>query len=273
MPHHSVTVGCFALTVQATVNFIGAIATDSVSSTHLRQAFSKTSTITAGTASTSTGMVVIPSSTSTSAWPATSTPRPLPFSNCTFADEPTIPWAWDPSCNVEGVVLGCKADGIHQECRFCGAGTYAACPACAFPAPPETRYVWDNSCRPGSYVKGCYADGIHFECRFCGQGDLDPCPGDSTTMTSNPTTTTTYSKPSSTLAQDMPSTTSSQASDLPGTTITTTTILITTITTPVFPTTPVSSAPSASMTPRVLCLLAVAIALYRMPAAGEYHLV
>merc|ERR1712154_622894 len=42
--------------------------------------------------------------------------------------EPRIPYFWDPTCEMGQV--GCWADGIHAECRFCGHGVYRSidCP-------------------------------------------------------------------------------------------------------------------------------------------------
>jgi ribosomal protein L37E len=74
-------------------------------------------------------------------------------------------------------MLGCKADGKHLGCRFCGVGDFEeiACPSslCTFPpaSPPAApyRYYWEPKCYSSTaYVLGCNADGIHPECRFCG---------------------------------------------------------------------------------------------------------
>lgn len=92
------------------------------------------------------------------------------------------PWAWDPTCELGKV--GCLADGIHMQCRFCGEGDFDPCPSCAFEGEPLTPYVWDSRCHPSTYTKGCFADGVHFECRFCGEGDLDPCHTSTLTTTS-----------------------------------------------------------------------------------------
>jgi len=48
---------------------------------------------------------------------------------CTFPNVPPSfeTFVWDPSCRGSGG-LGCNADGIHQECRYCGFGPYADCP-------------------------------------------------------------------------------------------------------------------------------------------------
>merc|ERR1740121_2478681 len=47
---------------------------------------------------------------------------------CAFPNIPTVPYFYDPDCQ-EGM-LGCNADNVHTECRFCGAGNYTevACP-------------------------------------------------------------------------------------------------------------------------------------------------
>merc|ERR1711979_10291 len=43
---------------------------------------------------------------------------PCPASEvCSFANEPSVPYYWDPECSMGK--LGCMADGMHSECRFC----------------------------------------------------------------------------------------------------------------------------------------------------------
>jgi len=62
---------------------------------------------------------------------------PCPASLCTFPEEsrPRLSqgqrYYWDPACVNQ--TLGCFADGIHEECRFCGFGVYepVVCPAWA----------------------------------------------------------------------------------------------------------------------------------------------
>mmetsp|Transcript_36579 Transcript_36579/g.77852 ORF Transcript_36579/g.77852 Transcript_36579/m.77852 type:complete len:135 (-) Transcript_36579:34-438(-) len=76
-------------------------------------------------------------------------------------------------------MLGCRADGKHTECRFCGGeGEFkdVPCPQCMFPVKPGHPYYWDDACKPGGL--GCLADGIHPECRFCGPEPYEsvPCP-------------------------------------------------------------------------------------------------
>mmetsp|Transcript_101204 Transcript_101204/g.291470 ORF Transcript_101204/g.291470 Transcript_101204/m.291470 type:complete len:248 (+) Transcript_101204:82-825(+) len=132
---------------------------------------------------------------STTSAPMETTNDGIPWpqsARCVFPLQPRTPFAWDPRCADEGVShLGCKADGNHQECRFCGEEPYAPCPKCAFESAPLTRVVWDSRCSPGHYTRGCFADGVHFECRFCGDDGLDPCP--TTTTTTLTTTITTRS--------------------------------------------------------------------------------
>lgn len=108
---------------------------------------------------------------------------------CHFAAEPKIPYFWDPACQMGK--LGCNADGIHLECRFCGHRPYEniVCPddvlpvnnTCTFPLhdEPNVLYFWDPACELG--MIGCWADGIHAECRFCGSGDFAAvaCPNSS----------------------------------------------------------------------------------------------
>lgn len=107
---------------------------------------------------------------------------------CEFEVEPTTEYFWDPECH-EGD-LGCMADGVHPECRFCGSESYEAisCPApptlapgqCHWPprGEPAIPFFWDETCEVGQL--GCMADGIHEECRFCGAGVYSevPCPDD-----------------------------------------------------------------------------------------------
>eukprot|EP00405_Crypthecodinium_cohnii_P006883 CAMPEP_0194782362 /NCGR_PEP_ID=MMETSP0323_2-20130528/78647_1 /TAXON_ID=2866 ORGANISM="Crypthecodinium cohnii, Strain Seligo" /NCGR_SAMPLE_ID=MMETSP0323_2 /ASSEMBLY_ACC=CAM_ASM_000346 /LENGTH=311 /DNA_ID=CAMNT_0039721169 /DNA_START=56 /DNA_END=988 /DNA_ORIENTATION=- len=106
---------------------------------------------------------------------------PCPPSSCQFPNEPLVPYYWDMDCTLGD--LGCWADGIHIQCRFCGEApsTSLSCPAvvggsiaaggssnlneCTFPNEPHTPYFWDPSCTNGQL--GCFADGIHEECRFC----------------------------------------------------------------------------------------------------------
>lgn len=45
--------------------------------------------------------------------------------SCSFSTDPGVRYVWDPSCAGGG--LGCKADGIHDECKFCGFGPYDSC--------------------------------------------------------------------------------------------------------------------------------------------------
>jgi len=98
----------------------------------------------------------------------------LPINKCSFDAPPDAPYTWDPDCKAKG--RGCKADGINEECRWCGTDPYLPCPACEFANKPNVRVVWDNRCKPKEYVNGCFADGKHFECRFCGEADFDACP-------------------------------------------------------------------------------------------------
>mmetsp|Transcript_78201 Transcript_78201/g.171456 ORF Transcript_78201/g.171456 Transcript_78201/m.171456 type:complete len:328 (-) Transcript_78201:460-1443(-) len=100
------------------------------------------------------------------------------LNECTFPNEPHTPYFWDPSCT--NGQLGCFADGIHEECRFCAHRPFEtiACPEgvgpdatkCFFTEgfEPQIEYFWDESCEMG--MLGCWADGIHAKCRFCGSG-------------------------------------------------------------------------------------------------------
>eukprot|EP00439_Symbiodinium_sp_Y106_P007026 s4026_g1.t1 len=96
---------------------------------------------------------------------------------CTFVNEPKIPYFWDEKCVVES--LGCWADGVHAQCRFCGKAPYVPidCPPdatvplvkeCNFKNPPVTPFYWEPACV--NHLLGCNADGENLECRFCGEG-------------------------------------------------------------------------------------------------------
>jgi len=97
--------------------------------------------------------------------------QPRRLGACSFDNEPTVPFFWDESCPQDGQSLGCLADGVHAQCRFCGVGDYSEvlCPAsaCSFDNPPHLPYYWDESCLEGGV--GCLADGQHEQCRFCGE--------------------------------------------------------------------------------------------------------
>mmetsp|Transcript_108555 Transcript_108555/g.291846 ORF Transcript_108555/g.291846 Transcript_108555/m.291846 type:complete len:250 (+) Transcript_108555:101-850(+) len=107
---------------------------------------------------------------------------------CNFTNAPTIPYFWDPSCPQDGTSLGCLADGINPQCRFCGEGAYSEvfCPAswCEFDNPPHIPYYWDSRCSIGSI--GCLADGKQVQCRFCGEYPYNGtvhCPDQAHTIT------------------------------------------------------------------------------------------
>jgi len=114
----------------------------------------------------------------------TSTIRQFSRDQCSFANEPNIPFFWDPMCLENGTSLGCNADDINPQCRFCGAGPYedVYCPPswCEFDNPPFLPYFWDSDCSNGE--AGCLADGKHVQCRFCGEYPYNgtvACPQDS----------------------------------------------------------------------------------------------
>jgi len=97
---------------------------------------------------------------------------------CDFAVVPTVPYFWDPHCTVG--MLGCKADGVNPQCRFCAERPFenVTCPeavappenTCHWPqrGEPNVPHFWDETCQMG--ILGCWADGIHAQCRFCGDG-------------------------------------------------------------------------------------------------------
>jgi len=114
---------------------------------------------------------------------------------CDFDLVPTVPYYWDPECR-EGM-LGCKADGVHPQCRFCAERPFESVPCpesvapkegvCVWPqrGEPLVTHFWDESCKMG--MLGCWADGIHAECRFCGMGVFSkiPCPSRTTIEPAN----------------------------------------------------------------------------------------
>merc|ERR1719195_916064 len=96
-----------------------------------------------------------------------------------FDEMPAAAYFWDPECQ-EGM-LGCLADGVHPECRFCGPNQAVTCPEpptppaplpheCSWPlrGHPSVPFFWDETCALGQL--GCLADGLNVECRFCGAG-------------------------------------------------------------------------------------------------------
>ncbi|CAK9074222.1 unnamed protein product [Durusdinium trenchii] len=123
----------------------------------------------------------------------------VPAEQCTFVNPPVVPYYWDPTCNSNVVSLGCWADGVHNECRFCGEEPYTGihCPddaivpyrkSCEFDNPPINTYFWDADCKDGDL--GCKADGKHLGCRWCGFGEYSSieCPSSSCTFENEPVT-------------------------------------------------------------------------------------
>jgi len=55
---------------------------------------------------------------------------------CSFSHPPAGTYVWDPACAGGG--LGCRADGVHNECRWCGFAAFAPCPAASAPSPVPT---------------------------------------------------------------------------------------------------------------------------------------
>lgn len=108
--------------------------------------------------------------------PALLAAGPALRTGCTFAAEPAVPYTWDPACAAHGGA-GCKADNVHDECRFCGIAPFPECPRinkCTFKTQPKTPFAWDPACAIG--MVGCKADGMHTECRFCGKKPYLACP-------------------------------------------------------------------------------------------------
>merc|ERR1719291_200762 len=103
-----------------------------------------------------------------------------PAEQCSFPAAPEEPYYWDPNCTAADVSLGCWADGVHAQCRFCGESPYLGIPcptnavvpsiaACRFANEPTTSAYWEPTCYVG--MKGCFADGENVGCRFCGDGN------------------------------------------------------------------------------------------------------
>lgn len=95
--------------------------------------------------------------------------------------------------------MGCWADGVHNECRFCGEEPYTGihCPSdaivpshkkCEFDNPPINTYYWEPECTNGTL--GCLADGKNWGCRWCGFGDYSSvtCPSSTCTFDNEPVT-------------------------------------------------------------------------------------
>lgn len=112
---------------------------------------------------------------------------PENHNQCTFPNTPTTPYYWDAGCRMG--MLGCNADGVHTECRFCGKFPFQDLPCrgqaapspgqCYFPVKPNQTYYWDEMCQLG--MVGCWADSYHSQCRFCGgtgKYASVPCPDD-----------------------------------------------------------------------------------------------
>jgi len=45
---------------------------------------------------------------------------------CAFRHAPATPHYWEPKCKRG--IMGCWADGVHAECRWCGKGPYRSIP-------------------------------------------------------------------------------------------------------------------------------------------------
>lgn len=123
----------------------------------------------------------------------------VPAEQCAFVNPPVVPYYWDPSCNSNIVSLGCWADGVHNECRFCGEEPYTGvhCPSdaivpshkkCEFDNPPINTYYWEPQCKNGTL--GCLADGKNWGCRWCGFGAYSSvtCPSSTCTFDNEPVT-------------------------------------------------------------------------------------
>mmetsp|Transcript_50002 Transcript_50002/g.129059 ORF Transcript_50002/g.129059 Transcript_50002/m.129059 type:complete len:282 (-) Transcript_50002:446-1291(-) len=62
----------------------------------------------------------------------------IPEGQCWFKTKQDMPHYWDDECEMGK--LGCWADGIHAECRFCGKGVYAE-----IPCPEEEEVKKDGN--------------------------------------------------------------------------------------------------------------------------------
>lgn len=96
---------------------------------------------------------------------------------------------YDATCTTVGGI-GCNAGGTGQNCRFCGFGSFPACPG-EVPGTPQAGQtsapagrcnnvgpdvtVYDKCCSYGQTPAGCGAGGQQQNCRFCGTFPLLPC--------------------------------------------------------------------------------------------------
>jgi len=119
------------------------------------------------------------------------------FANCSFSTSPETPYYWEPNCSMG--MVGCWADGMHAECRFCDY-EYIQCPEsawrpikdiCSFdnePLPANVGYYYEKACPDVDNGLGCNADGKNVGCRFCGGGAYEevPCKVDQCTFVNEP---------------------------------------------------------------------------------------
>merc|ERR1740121_363968 len=60
---------------------------------------------------------------------------------CDFPNIPTVPYYYEPNCTLG--MLGCNADDVHTECRFCGEAPFESVP-CPQPHSGLQIYMFYN---------------------------------------------------------------------------------------------------------------------------------
>lgn len=86
----------------------------------------------------------------------------VPAEQCSFANPPVVPYYWDPNCTNDLTSLGCWADGVHAECRFCGEEPYTGvhCPLESITPSKQwcqlMRLQWSRSSGIPAASKGCW---------------------------------------------------------------------------------------------------------------------
>lgn len=119
---------------------------------------------------------------------------------CRFAIPPETPYYREPQCYMG--MVGCWADGVNAECRFCdyegiecpASAVWPGIDTCDFanePPPANVGYYYEEGCPAVDGGLGCNADGKHQGCRLCG-GDGDyaeiECKVDQCTFANEPNT-------------------------------------------------------------------------------------
>merc|ERR1712029_144118 len=78
---------------------------------------------------------------------------PCPGSHvCEFAVLPTVPYYWDPDCVNGG--LGCMADGVNAQCRYCAERPFENVTCPEHVAPLRTSAPGPSRARPRCRTTG-----------------------------------------------------------------------------------------------------------------------